>query len=167
MQEEKRMTGRDSDSVASASQWVWVWANSRKQWRTGKSGVLQSMGSQSWTQLSDWTITTNGIQSRHFMANWRGKSGSSYIFSFLCDPMDCSPLPPAAPCSSVHGILQARILEWVATLQGIFLTKEMNLHLLHCRQILYHWATREGLEWIVCGKTNCQKDVFISAWQKY
>ena len=27
----------------------------------------------------------------------------------LCDPMDCS-----LPCSSVHGILQARILEWVA-----------------------------------------------------
>ena len=27
----------------------------------------------------------------------------------LCDPMDCSP-----PCSSVHGILQARILEWIA-----------------------------------------------------
>ena len=26
-----------------------------------------------------------------------------------CDPMDCSP-----PGSSVHGILQARILEWVA-----------------------------------------------------
>ena len=29
----------------------------------------------------------------------------------LCDPMDCSP-----PGSSVHGILQARILEWVAML---------------------------------------------------
>ena len=27
----------------------------------------------------------------------------------LCDPMDCSP-----PASSVHGILQARTLEWVA-----------------------------------------------------
>ena len=27
----------------------------------------------------------------------------------LCDPMDCSP-----PDSSVHGILQARILEWIA-----------------------------------------------------
>ena len=27
----------------------------------------------------------------------------------LCDPMDCSPSG-----SSVHGILQARILEWVA-----------------------------------------------------
>ena len=27
----------------------------------------------------------------------------------LCDPMDCSP-----PGSSVHGLLQTRILEWVA-----------------------------------------------------
>ena len=27
----------------------------------------------------------------------------------LCDPMDCNP-----PESSVHGILRARILEWVA-----------------------------------------------------
>ena len=27
----------------------------------------------------------------------------------LCDPTDCNP-----PDSSVHGILQARILEWVA-----------------------------------------------------
>ena len=27
----------------------------------------------------------------------------------VCDPMDCSP-----PGSSVHGVLQARILEWVA-----------------------------------------------------
>ena len=29
--------------------------------------------------------------------------------SNLCNPMDCSP-----PGSSVHGILQARVLEWVA-----------------------------------------------------
>ena len=29
--------------------------------------------------------------------------------SSLCDPVDCNP-----PSSSVHGILQARILEWVA-----------------------------------------------------
>ena len=28
----------------------------------------------------------------------------------LCNPMDCSNLP----CSSVHGIFQARVLEWVA-----------------------------------------------------
>ena len=48
----------------------------------------------------------------------------------LCDPIDCSP-----PGSSVHGILQAGILEWVALLQGIFLTQGLNPHLLS----LLHW----------------------------
>ena len=52
----------------------------------------------------------------------------------LCDPLDCS-----LPGSSVHGILQARILEWVAI--------PFSKHLLDpgiepgspaCRQILYH-----------------------------
>ena len=53
----------------------------------------------------------------------------------LCDPMDCTLLG-----SSVHGILQARILEWVALLQRIFLTQRLKprlLGLLHCRQIHY------------------------------
>ena len=38
----------------------------------------------------------------------------------LCNPMDCNP-----PGSSVHGILQARILKWIAmpTSRGIFLTQ--------------------------------------------
>ena len=30
--------------MASPNQWTWVWANSRRWWRTGKPGVLQSMG---------------------------------------------------------------------------------------------------------------------------
>ena len=52
----------------------------------------------------------------------------------LCDSTDCSP-----PGSPVHGILQARTLEWVGIfcLQGIFLTQGSNLGLPHCRQILY------------------------------
>ena len=32
--------------MASLTPWTWVWANSGRQWRTGKPGVLQSMGSQ-------------------------------------------------------------------------------------------------------------------------
>ena len=47
----------------------------------------------------------------------------------LCDPMDCSP-----PGSSVHGILQTRVLEWGA----IAFSQGLNPGLLHCRQILYH-----------------------------
>ena len=37
--------GRDS-WMASLTQWTWVWASSGRWWRTGKAGVLQSMGSQ-------------------------------------------------------------------------------------------------------------------------
>ena len=53
----------------------------------------------------------------------------------LCKPTDCSP-----PGFSVRGILQARILEWVALpfSRGIFLTQGLNLGLWHYRQILYH-----------------------------
>ena len=32
--------------MTSLTQWTWVWANSGRQWRTGKPGMLQSMGSQ-------------------------------------------------------------------------------------------------------------------------
>ena len=30
--------------MASLTQWIWVWASSRRWWRTGKPGMLQSMG---------------------------------------------------------------------------------------------------------------------------
>ena len=36
-------------------QWTRVWANSGRQWKTGKPGMLQSMGLQSWIHLSNWT----------------------------------------------------------------------------------------------------------------
>ena len=34
---------------------TWVWASSGSWWWTGKPGVLQSMGSQSQTRMSNWT----------------------------------------------------------------------------------------------------------------
>ena len=52
----------------------------------------------------------------------------------LSSSTDCS-----SPGSSVHGILQGRILEWTAIpfSRGIFPTQGSNLSLLHCGQILY------------------------------
>ena len=44
-EQEEGVTGWDS-WMASLTQWTWVWANSERQWRTGKSGMLQSMGLQ-------------------------------------------------------------------------------------------------------------------------
>ena len=40
----------------------------------------------------------------------------------LCDPLDCSP-----PGSSVHGILQARILEWVAISFSMRVVKDLAI----------------------------------------
>ena len=51
----------------------------------------------------------------------------------LCDPMDHS-----LPGSSIHGIFQARILEWVChfLLQEIFPIQGLNTSLPYCRQTL-------------------------------
>ena len=60
----------------------------------------------------------------------------------LCHPVDYSPQG-----SSVHGILQARILTGVGChflLQGIFLTQGSNPGLLHCGQILYHLSHQQS-----------------------
>ena len=43
-------------------QWTWVRASSRRCWRTGKPGMLQSMGLQRvGTRLSYWTTTKEGF----------------------------------------------------------------------------------------------------------
>ena len=57
----------------------------------------------------------------------------------LCDPMDCSP-----PGSAAHGILQARILEWLAIPFSRGSSRPRDC-LLHFRQILYRLSYREIL----------------------
>ena len=43
--------------MASLTQWTWVWVGSGSWWRTGKPGVLQSMGLQ--RARHDWAIELN------------------------------------------------------------------------------------------------------------
>ena len=43
------------DWMALPTQWTWVWVDSRSWWWTGRPGVLQFMGLQCRTRLSDWT----------------------------------------------------------------------------------------------------------------
>ena len=63
----------------------------------------------------------------------------------LCGPMDCS-----LSGSFVHGIFQARILEWIAISSSKKSSGARDETLVSCiscidRQILYHWATWEAL----------------------
>ena len=50
-QEEKGMTEDEMVGWHHWRQWTWVWPNSRRQWRTGKPGMLQPTGSQSQLHL--------------------------------------------------------------------------------------------------------------------
>ena len=52
----------------------------------------------------------------------------------LC-PTLCNLMDHSLPGSFVHGIVQARIPEWIVLLQRIFPTQGLNLRLLH----LLHW----------------------------
>ena len=56
--------------------------------------------------------------------------------------MDCSP-----PGSSIHGIFQSRILEWVAISSSRGSSRPRDWTCVSCtgRWILYHWATGEAL----------------------
>ena len=72
----------------------------------------------------------------------------------LCDPVDCSP-----PSSSVQGIFQARILEWVAIshFRGSSLPRDRTLiSCVSCigRWILYHCTTWEA--WQGIPNVSCQ-----------
>ena len=71
------------------------------------------------------------------------------VVSDSFDPKDCNP-----PGSSVHGILQAWILDSHSLLQGIFSTQGSNLGLLYCRQILYHLSYQGSPMWIYIDAKN-------------
>ena len=60
-------------------------------------------------------------------------------------PLFATPWTVTPAGSSVHGISQARILEWVALFfsRGIFPAQGLNLGLLHCGRTLY-WLSQQG-----------------------
>ena len=64
----------------------------------------------------------------------------------LCNPMNCSP-----PGSSIRGIFQAGILEWVAISfsRGSSQCRDQTCISYLARRILFHWATWEAL-WEAC-----------------
>ena len=129
----------------------------REAWRSAVHGITKRKTRLSdWTELKlRWSKTWNHvfwiqIQNPFYgQENWKMhaqkhiweritvweimKNGSccclvSKLCLTLCDPMDCNP-----PGSSVHGTLQAEMLDWVAISfsRGIFPTQGLSLWLLN------------------------------------
>ena len=102
--------------------WTWIWASSGSWWWAGRPGVLQSMGLQwvrhDWSSELNWVFIIRCNYSGFLLKAWGASwdylpfvcvlSHFTHIWLF-CDPMNCS-----QPGSSVHGLSQIRILEWIA-----------------------------------------------------
>ena len=103
----------------------------------GRRHALPTKAPEDSSMFGEWKDNNSLLAS--FFSSCMCVRASLQLCLTLCDPMGCS-----LPGSSVHGILQAWILEWVAMalrLQGIFPTQGVNLHLLvSCtgRWVIYH-----------------------------
>ena len=81
--------------------------------------------------IMPYKYTDPRAASQHFL--WEVKVLVPQLYPTLCDPMDCSP-----PGSSVHGILQARLLECISSPFSTDLPDPgIEPRLLDCRQIIY------------------------------
>ena len=78
----------------------------------------------------------------------------------LCNPMNYSP-----PLSTVHGISQARTLEWIDISSSWGSSRSRDQTHISCidKQILYHWATREALCWSY-DDLNCNRKTIQTPW---
>ena len=125
-QKEKGMT---EDEMAGLHHWLCVHSLSelqemvmdREAWRAVIHGVSKSQ-----TQLSNWTVLNCTVKLYlQILVYVCMHAKLLQLCLTLRDPVSCS-----SPNSSVHEILQASILEWVALLQGIFPTQGLNPYLI-------------------------------------
>ena len=91
------------------------------------------------------TITT-GVPLHYSFWNLGFMCLVSQLSPNICDPMDCSP-----PGSHVHGILQARILEWVGMPSSRWSSQPRDQTQVFCIASGFFtiWATRDALGFIV------------------
>ena len=126
--------------------------SSVRAWRTpgmGEPSGLPSMGSHrvrhDWSDLAaaakKQSLPIQRQMMRNTLSNVVRESEIAQSCPTLCDPMDCSLL-----CSSVCGILQERILEWVAI---SFSRRSTLVNSKNRKHFKHHF-------WSQCGKIWCQ-----------
>ena len=90
--------------------------------------------------------TQNWVSQASVPFSWRLSSSVCVISCFKSCPSLCDPMDYSQPGSSVHGVLQARTLEWAAISSSRGSSPPRDRMHIFCigRRILYHWATWEA-----------------------
>ena len=111
-------------------------------WKGAKNST--DRGAYSWGNEANTELLWDKVQ-RKSSSRRMNLGGSCCLVTKPC-PTLCASMEGSPPDSSVHWTSQARItgVGCHFLLQGVFLTQRSDLRLLHCRQILYRWATREA-----------------------
>ena len=111
----------------------------------GKINSVRACSSVLSNSSTPWTAAYQAPLFMEFsrQENWHVCMLSCFSHVWLYDPMDCSP-----PSSYVHGLFQARILDWLAissfrksSYPG---TEPMSWFSCIGKQTLYHWTTWEA-----------------------
>ena len=113
-------------------------------WQSPGIRNCPAVSMEDWFQDPSGCQTLRSLESWHKMAQW----SPVYVYilhqscPFLCDPRDCIP-----SCFPVHGVLQARILQWVAmpSSRGSFWPSDWTWVTFSEGRFFTTWATREAL----------------------
>jgi len=114
--------------MASLTQWTWVWACSGRWWRTGRPGVLQSMGSQ--RAGHDWVTELNQMNllkafSFFFIYYYCKAFSFNAVKCVILVPCQESPLTQKPQGNLSHHL-------WVFMVLSLTLRSLTNLELVPC-----------------------------------
>ena len=157
-------------------QWTWVWRNSRRQWRTGKPGVLQSMGLQrvrhDWETEkqqkdihSPWKLAIESITAimwfsclQYCLQGRRGweNTSTARLWGIEMKGNVAKPVRHFVTPRTIQSMGFSRPEYWSGQpfpSPGDLPTQGLNPCLPHCKQILYQLSHKRSpriLGWVVC-----------------
>ena len=134
----------------SLGHYFFLWPHSKQDLSSQTRDQAHAPCSRSSESFNHWTAkgSPSGRSLAYFFSVYRMTEVKALVtqsYLTLCDPKGCSP-----PGSFVHGISQARILEWVAIpfSRGSSWPRDQTQVSRIAGRFFTVWATREAKEWL-------------------